>query len=405
MKRNSKRERENEISENVLVGVFKCDSYDSEKIYNIIKKGLKEINFDFSKYKKKKKPLCILKPNIIIPISPESAVVTHPTIVEALIRILLENGFKVIVAESDGSATTYEGFVKSGIKKVADKYNVECVAFEDSKRNKLLKVRNENNILLKEFYVSDLVKKADLIINLPKLKTHVLTTFTGSVKNMFGIIPGATKAKYHGIAKTPEEFSNLLLDVYYSAKPELNIMDGIVGMEGNGPSRGNPKKAGLILISENGVALDIIATRIIGLEHKVILNKIALKREKNLENKIKIVGDFERLPLIKFEAPMQFNRKIFSFIQSNAIRAPKKPFIEKKKCIKCLRCYSNCPARAIILVNNYPHINPKKCITCYCCYEQCPANAVKLKKSFITIIYEALKSFFTKIRRIISKRG
>jgi len=392
--------KEENKSQNVLVGIYKIDSYNSEEIYKKIKIGLEEINFDFSRYKKKsRKPLCLLKPNIIIPIKPESAVVTHPSIIEAVTRIFLENGFRVIIGESDGSATTYNGFFESGIKNVADKYGVECVAFEDYKKNKLVKIKNENNILLKEFFVSEVLKKADLIVNLPKLKTHVLTMYTGAVKNMFGVIPGATKSRYHGVAKTPEDFSNLLLDIYYTVKPQLNIMDGIIGMEGNGPSRGNPKKAGIVLISENGIALDLVVTKSIGFENKVLLNRIALKREKNnLQSRIRIVGDFERVPVIKFQKPMHLNKGIFYFVQSSAVRVLKKPFISKEKCIKCLRCYSNCPGKAIFIVNGYPKINPKYCISCYCCYEQCPASAVKLKESTLTKIYEFLKKLLLKIK-------
>jgi uncharacterized protein (DUF362 family)/NAD-dependent dihydropyrimidine dehydrogenase PreA subunit len=399
MKMNKSKEKE--AFESVLVGVYRCDSYNPDEIYKKIKKGLSDINFDFSKYKKKsrKKPLCLLKPNIIIPTKPESAVVTHPSIVEAAIRIFLEKGFRVVIGESDGSATTNQGLFESVIKEIADKYDVECIAFEDYKKKKLVKIKNEKNRVLKEFFVSEIIKEADIIVNLPKLKTHVLTMYTGAVKNMFGIIPGAIKSKYHGIAKTPEDFSNLLLDTYYTVKPQLNIMDGIVGMEGNGPSRGTPKNAGIILISENGVALDMVATKTIGFEDIVALNKIALSRENNdLKSKIRVVGDFEKAPLIKFEKPMHLNKRIFYFMQLNADKVLKKPFIDKNKCIKCLRCYSNCPVGAISIVEGYPKISPKHCIACYCCYEQCPANAVKLRKSTLTRSYEFLKKIFMKIR-------
>ena len=103
-----------------------------------------------------------------------------------------------------------------------------------------------------------------MLINLPKLKTHGTMVYTGAVKNMFGTIAGVKKTEYHFRMPNYNTFSNVLIDIYLSRMPALNIMDAVIGMEGHGPTGGTPRKIGCILASEDGFALDSVCLDLIG---------------------------------------------------------------------------------------------------------------------------------------------
>jgi len=224
--------------------------------------------------------------------------------------------------------------------------------------------------------------------------------YTGAVKNMFGCIPGGGKSKKHAIAPNEDMFGKLLIDIYQNIIPHLNIMDAIIGLEGNGPgSAGTPKKVGLIIASKNAVALDIEASRIIGYNPMEIkTTEYAIKRK--LFTKIEdvdVIG--EKNQKINFEKPtMQSNlsKKIPAPIVKFIFNLTSvKPYVKKNKCKKCNVCANVCPVNAITL-KPYPKFDRKKCVLCYCCHENCPYNAIKLSKS--TII-----NFIRKTRDILSK--
>ena len=219
---------------------------------------------------------------------------------------------------------------------------------------------------------------------------------------MFGCIPGGGKSKKHALAPNEDMFCNLLLDIYQHVTPNLNIMDAIIGLEGDGPgSAGIPKKAGLILASKDAVALDIEASKIIGydpLDIKII--KYAIERGifSKLED-VEVIG--EKNLKINFKKPTMKNslssklpkpivKLIFNFVSL-------KPHVKKNKCKKCNICADVCPVDAIKL-SPYPKFNRKKCVLCYCCHENCPYNAINLS-------YSNLVNFLNKIRNIFGKRG
>jgi ferredoxin len=215
-----------------------------------------------------------------------------------------------------------------------------------------------------------------LAINTCKLKTHTLTKLTGAVKNLYGSIPGGVKQMYHRDAKGEKNFSNLLVDIYQNIKPELNIMDAVIAMEGEGPSSGKPKNVKLLLASKNAIALDIAASELMGYSPKKIFTiKEAVKRKLGNYN-IKIVGDLKKIPNLKFEKPSSFKRVMVNAFLIGMTR--EKIIVDKDKCVKCGLCAEKCPMKAISL-NPYPIINPRKCIRCFCCIEVCPQHAIHLR--------------------------
>jgi len=360
------------------VSIVRCSSYKEKKVYDAVKKALSLMNFRF-----RKGMTVLLKPNIISPKKPELAVTTHPAVVDAVCRILRENNCKIAIGESDGAGTTKKGFEVSGIGKVAKKYRAKTIVFETDAK---VKVKNRKNLVLKEFFVAKTLKDADLVINLPKLKTHSLTKYTGAVKNVFGVIPGATKTLYHKKAPDVNRFSHLLLDIYQSVKPQLNIMDAIVGMEGLGPGAGTPKKTGYIIASRDGVALDFVASKLAGFVPETIRTiDYAFKRGISKKDDIEIFGKDGKINddklkgmIVPYKKAPETNYTLMAFGQWVFALLSPRPEVSKEKCTGCMVCVKHCPVKAISF-KKYPQIDRKKCIKCFCCAELCAYGAMNVE--------------------------
>ncbi|MGE5474260.1 MAG: DUF362 domain-containing protein [Ignavibacteriales bacterium] len=330
----------------------------------------------------------LLKPNLIMKKKPEDMVITHPAVLEAVCSKVLSAGGIVTIADSPGGFYTSEIlngiYSASGYKEVAKKLNVVLNMDTSSQE-----VEFEHGKVSKKLVLIKPALDADFIINLPKLKTHMLMTYTGAVKNLFGLIPGALKADYHIRMKQKEEFANLLVDICECVKPQLNIMDGIYGMEGQGPTSGTPRKIGLLIGSSNPYSLDAAACHIIGLNrNQVPTLKSAFKR--NLPSSIKeidIIGEkIEDCVIMDYNIPEA--RKDTRMIKNpiaiailNRIR-PKLEF-DYNKCIVCKRCIDHCPAKASYFKEGKPMIDSQKCIRCYCCHELCPGHAIEIRQNKI----------------------
>jgi len=377
------------------VSVLKCSSYNVEEIYKVIKKSLENINFRIPKNKK-----ILLKPNVLGQKKPETAIDTHPAVLDALCKLLKENNNEIWIGDS-GGITAYGGtkraFKISGIEEVAKKHNAKLISFEGSERKEVV---DDNAKIIKKFILAKEPFMADLVINVPKLKTHVLTKFTGAVKNMFGCVPGGGKSKKHSLAPNEDMFSNLLLDIYQNVKPQLNIMDAIIGLEGEGPgSAGIPKKVGLILASKDAVALDIEASRIIGYAPLDIkTTKYAIERGlfSGIDD-VEVIG--ERNFKIDFKKPKQKPRLVSNMpkpiVKFMFNLTAFKPYVKKNKCKKCGICAQVCPVNAIKL-EPYPKFDREKCVLCYCCHENCPYNAIRLSFNFLIKVYRKVKDLLSK---------
>jgi len=373
------------------VSVLKCEEYNSDLIYKVIKQSLKNIGFEIPKNKK-----VLLKPNVLGQRKPELAITTHPAVLDALCKLLKENNNEIWIGDSSGIASyggTKTAFEISGIEAVAKKHNTKLISFEASKERK--EIMDNNAKIIKKFILAKEPFMVDLIINVPKLKTHVLTKFTGAVKNMFGCVPGGGKSEKHALAPNEDMFSQLLLDIYQNVKPQLNIMDAIIGLEGEGPgSAGIPKKVGLVIASKDAVALDIVASKIIGynpLDIKTI--KYAIERGLfSGINNVEIIG--EKNFKIDFKKPMK-KAKMVSNLPKPIVKfvfklTSFKPYVKKNKCKRCNICAQVCPVNAIKL-DPYPKFDREKCILCYCCHENCPYNAIKLSYNNLIKVYRKIK--------------
>ena len=367
------------------VSVLKCNSYDEDKVYSAIKKALEDIG-----YKLKPNLKVLLKPNVLSGRAPEKAITTHPNIISAICRILHENGIKDITI-GDSSGLGHYGMTSSAleascIKKAGEKYNAKVVSFEGHS----IVAENEKNIVLKKYNAAKAVKEAELVINVPKLKTHMFMKYTGAVKNMFGVIPGGGKAKCHTIAPTQEKFGDLLLDIYQDFKPGLNIMDAVIGLEGNGPGSGGvPKQTGLILVSEDAVALDFVASKIIGFEPmEIATNSNAIKRG-IFDGNFEVIG--EKNVSVPYKKPISAPNKLREFASQHFFRFTiVQPVVNEEKCKACGICVKACPVHTIKMKDK-AFIYKDKCIRCYCCHELCPYNAIELKTPLLMRIFKKIR--------------
>jgi uncharacterized protein (DUF362 family)/NAD-dependent dihydropyrimidine dehydrogenase PreA subunit len=367
------------------VSIVKCRDYEEENVELAVRESLELIGGFRGIIRPNDKVL--LKVNLLAPTEPEKAVTTHPSVVKAVIKLVRETGGIPIVADSPGflfAGGKNTAIIKSGIKEAADQLGAEALQFETIE-NPFVEIEVPDGVQLGSVFAARLALEADVIISLPKLKTHGNTLYTGAVKNMFGAVAPKTRKLAHSLA-TYEKFAGALVDIYSVMKPKLAIMDAIVGMEGAGPRHGKPKEIGLVLASYDCVALDAVASRIVGFElGQIYTTKLAAER--GLGNgdldRIEVLGEKIDEVSLQFEKPNGRQVNIPPALMWFFDRLVKvEPRLVEEKCDKCRICARSCPVDAITL-NPYPHIDRELCIECYCCNEMCPNGAIEIRRSWL----------------------
>jgi len=365
-----------------FVAIHSCQSYDTSEVETAVRAALSELGGIGAFVHPGDRVL--LKPNLLAAHPPEKGVTTHPAIVEVVARLVQEAGGIVWIGDSPaGSIKGIKRFWRiSGLLHVAERVGAELIPFETGAL--LPKMKNG-----RRYFLSKWAEDADVVINLPKFKTHNLMLFTGAVKNMYGTLPGLQKGDFHRLAPHPADFAKVLLDVYELARPTLSIMDGVYEMEGNGPAAGRNRKVGLVFASTDAVAMDVVASFLMGYSPES-LPTIREARERNvgvsdLKSIETSVQELESLRIPDFQLPSNWKIRI---IPKPILKALGKilwtrPVADPRKCIGCGICVENCPVEAMTLINKLPIIDYKKCINCLCCDEICPENAMTQKKSFL----------------------
>jgi uncharacterized protein (DUF362 family)/Pyruvate/2-oxoacid:ferredoxin oxidoreductase delta subunit len=319
----------------------------------------------------------LLKPNMLSAKEPERAVTTHPELIEAVGEMVLDCRGKIMLGDSPAGATkNIEHFwEKTGFSRAAKRLGIKPTSFEESGIKSFPAPSGH-------FSISRTVLEVDAIINLPKLKTHILTRMTGAVKNTFGCIPGYRKAGIHHQAPMPLPFSRFIFAIYQQVHPCLNIMDAIIGMEGNGPSSGTPRQLNAILVSEDGLALDSVAARLVKIElRKLPIFQAALEVNAWSFSDVdsQIIGDeLGELQVESFKAPdISRMERIPKFVQKGLQKVLWiRPKADSSRCTSCRACIDNCPEEAMTLKDGIPKIDYQRCVKCGCCDEICPENAI-----------------------------
>jgi uncharacterized protein (DUF362 family)/NAD-dependent dihydropyrimidine dehydrogenase PreA subunit len=371
----------------VDVVVLKCNNYYTS-VYDIVAKALDTIK---AKEIIKKGMKVLIKPNLLLAAEPDRAITTHPLVIDAICKYLKDLNVKVFIGESSGAASngTKQAFKKCGMQEVAEKYGIELISFDEDEH---VVKKNDTNFVMKNIPISKNLDEMDVIINACKLKTHMLTGYTGAVKNMFGVLPGRTKINAHA-NKNLKKFCNLLLDIYSTVKPQICIMDGIIGMEGNGPNNGIIRETGLIIASTNAIALDVIAADIIGYKFKDLEFLKQAEKRNLVPADINVLG--EKNVQVLYKKPLSHRFGVIVNLFNFFIKGLQAGFeADKKKCVKCGTCVKACPQGAITM-KEYPEWDKKKCIMCYCCHEQCPYDAIRLRKPFFAKLAEKYTKRFS----------
>lgn len=374
------------------VVLLECHTYDAQTVYEKLQTGI-ELLGGLSHFVKTGERI-LLKPNLVRKAEVDRAVITHPSVVGGMARIFYEAGFtNMVCGDSCGVGTAKKTMAGTGMEEILFKYGVTVKDFE-----KGTKVTFKEGTQAQSFIISDEVLASDAVINICKMKTHALERITGAVKNMYGCVYGLYKAKGHTIYPTADSFARMLVDLNRYVKPRLHVMDGIIAMEGNGPTSGDAVQMNVLLMSEDSVALDSVYSRLIHLPPQMVPTidhgaKMGLGQWKASEIEL-----YTESGSISMEAAIDiFGRSDFNVDRRRSKNDgwvklgrvlkvfQKKPYINPQNCVKCGVCVESCPVeqKAISFKNgraSVPVYDYKKCIRCFCCQEMCPHRAIDVKR-------------------------
>lgn len=376
-----------------IVALVPCDSYDEAQVYEAVKAGLGLLGGIEQFVRPEEKIL--LKPNLLSKALPQKAITTHPAVFGAVARLLKEAGCqKLSYGDSPGNpGTTPEAAAdRSGIRAEAEKWGVERADF-----NLGTPVHYPAGKTCRSFILCKGVQEAQAVINLPKMKTHALERITGAVKNLYGCIWGANKAAGHVRFPNSYVFADMLADLNGCVAPRLHIMDGIVAMEGNGPTSGTPIPMNVILMSADPVALDAVFAALVHLDAAAVPTCLSGRKTglgtykaediwvRTPDGERSVAQAAERFGNPDFDVFRGVLKK--SFLLKLVPLLPflqERPVVDKSKCIACGLCEKACPvpSKAVHSGNGKKaKYDYSKCIRCYCCQEMCPAKAIEVRRS------------------------
>lgn len=369
---------------NIKVSIVSCEKYQVDLLESSIKTALEKAELPEVKGK-----TILFKVNLLTATRPGAAVTTNPAFVKAAARVFKDFGAaKILVGDSSAAQRGPQVWKKCGLQEAAADKDFELVNFNDK-----TEINLEDPLLVPRFTVASVLTEVDMIISMPKLKTHSLMFYTGAMKNMFGAIVGLEKAQYHMRFPEKDRFGQMLIDLNRALKPEFCLMDAVVGMEGPGPQGGDSRHVGFVMASRNVLALDLAALIIIGYKAEELpLYKDALKLKtwpadfENIEYtdinpEDVIIKDYKRVEGHDGPGFMKVMPGFLKYLLEGVLI--KKPKFLHKICIRCGKCLQICPASALSWKDKKGQkevaIDYSKCIRCYCCHEVCPEKAIDLK--------------------------
>jgi len=333
----------------------------------------------------------LLKPNLLGPFAVERAVTTHPAVVRAAILLVHEAGGQVFVGDSSAMGQL-AGVVRAcGLAPVLAETGAQVLDFSEAAEFDV-----PEHKVVPRLTLAKSLSQVDVVITLPKLKTHSQMTLTAALKNQYGCIPGALKSQWHFRLQQPEWLASLILDVNRAVRPSLAILDAVIAMEGAGPTSGTPRQLGALLAGADLAALDTMACHLIGLD-PLRVPLLAAAREQGFGEtcleRIQVAGaDWQSLAAPDFKKVEQLSDVL------RLLPLPKpalnwlrrqwtlRPQIIDGRCTRCGICEKGCPVKPAAI---HPHAPPSerleddRCIRCYCCHEFCPSHGIELRAPWL----------------------
>jgi uncharacterized protein (DUF362 family)/Pyruvate/2-oxoacid:ferredoxin oxidoreductase delta subunit len=328
----------------------------------------------------------LLKPNLLTDRLPEQAVTTHPEVVRHVIRRFKSLGASVSVGDSPASAANLRRvWQATGVEAVCNEEAVPLLAFEQAGARTF-------DVAGFSFSLAAPVLEADLVVNLPKVKSHSLTMLTAAVKNLYGAIPGYAKTTLHRLYPKPAVFGTLVKTLWEVLPPTWTLADAVVGMEGQGPANGRPVKLGFLAASADPFALDRALCETLRIDARRV-PYLAAQAASGGDTSFTRVGD--AVSAGSFEVPS--GAHLLGLLPAWLVRGASglvwvRPAFSAEACVRCGLCVKACPVSALALApeSRRPAFDAARCISCSCCHEVCPHDAVRMTQS---PLLRALKVF------------
>lgn len=373
-------------NEGEAAALVRCDSYEEEKVQAALDRA---VGF-FGGYDAFFRPgmRVVIKPNLMRKSDPALCAVVHPSVIRAVAKRAAERGAHVLLAESPGGvynpAALRGIYEAAGLLPVAEETGME-LNYDTSDREVPVPGRR-----LKSLHVISPLLEADLVVNIAKMKSHTLAVYSGAVKNLYGVIPGLLKAEMHFQHQSVESFSDMVVDICDYIKPQLNIVDAVMAMEGEGPGSGDPREVDALVASPSAYAADAVSAGLAGYAIDE-LPMLRLARERGLfSGRVEILGDDPESLRVKdfVRASQRGNHLLQSKVPGFLVKPLEswfalKPKVRRKACVGCGICARTCPVKTIEIRGRKAKIHPKACIQCFCCLEFCPKKAIAAKRNWL----------------------
>lgn len=365
------------------VSLVRCETYETGVLDSAVTRALEPLG-GIARFVRPGDRV-LLKPNLLSARDPQKRVTTDPAVVRAVARLVVEAGGRPVIGDSPGLGAFHRVAKRCGMAAVSQELGIELTPL-----TRPMRVSTPAGSRFRQLEIAAEALEADVVINLPKLKTHSMMLLTLGVKNLFGTIVAQRKAEWHLMAGVDRDtFASLLLDIYLTIKPALTVLDGVWGMEGHGPSNGRPVRLDLVAAAVDAVALDVSVCRLLGVPLQSFPQyRVAKDRQVGETDPARVVltGDSSRVfSFPPFETPTLDSLGMlparFDWFTKRFLAS--KPVHDGLSCLGCGACDDICPAHAIDLKGKKVVFDYDACIRCYCCQEVCPQDAIHFKTGWL----------------------
>ncbi len=329
----------------------------------------------------------LLKPNLLGPFPPDRAVTTHPSVLRAAAILVREAGGLPFVGDSPAVGRLAQVAQLTGVVPVVRETGASLLELEEPAEFEV-----PGHHVFPRLVLARCLRSVDVVISLPKLKTHVQMTLTAALKNQFGCVPGLRKSEWHFRLQERPWLAALLLDIHRVVRPALAIMDAGTAMEGAGPSAGRPRWVGALIAGTDFAAVDTVACHLIGLDPMQVPTCVAARQQGFGQTELgglQILGpDWRSLRVADFEPPPRSSEVLQMLplpgpvLQRLRRQISPRPNIRPELCVRCGVCEERCPVVPSAIrpqASRSRQIDDRRCIRCYCCHEFCPAHAIELR--------------------------